>query len=153
MFPTLTSVQTWIALTIIDVLFAHLSRISFPAHAEELVIQIDTFLGSHGIARVAQALIYRGFALKTHISRPAFAAKTVDEVRTSSSVLTGFGRAEVDGMLAAFTSKTWFARANVVVNQIHAMSAVFARISLAVIDVGIATFARPTGLANAFVVE
>lgn len=33
------------------------------------------------------------------------------------------------------------------------MSAVFARIGLAVIDVGVATFTRPTRLAYAFVVE
>lgn len=70
---TTCSIETRIRSTIVDVCFASKSCETFSAMTNKLIVQVDATLGTNGTARIAQALVDFGFALKTNETRSTLA--------------------------------------------------------------------------------
>lgn len=147
------SVEAGRSLAVIDVVLAGLAVVSVATDARELVVQVQTALGSSWVAWVVQALIDLGFALKTNESRSTLACESIKLIDTRGSILARVACTIVDGVLAILSGVASFAGARVAVDRVVASSVVLAGVDRTVVDVLVAGLAAPSGIADALVVE
>lgn len=142
------AVETGTRGAIVDIDFAGCAGVTFATMTREFVIKINASIRANRTARIAQALIDLGFALKPDEARATFTHEAFELVEASSSVLARFRGTIVHGVLAHLSGIARLARARITASLIQALAIVSTRFIRALVNVRFASCPRPSRITN-----